>query len=85
MVVVTALGSSVEPIGGGSTYLIVVISARNLSKGFAEQLSGHRTRTLLLIYLHLDVEVYAGDYDVGQNVYATNAEQDVRVFERNLF
>jgi hypothetical protein len=43
----------------------------------------HR-RTILLVDLLLDVEVDAGDDDVGHDVERAHAVQDIRVIERDL-
>lgn len=43
---------------------------------------GNSQRTILLVYLCLDVEVDARDDDVGDNVESAHAVQDIWVIER---
>jgi hypothetical protein len=89
MVVVTALGSSVLPMGAGSTYLRTVMSVvwyivSALFRYVGLKEDGLLWHTLLLVDLHLDVEVDAGNDQVADHVEGAHAVQDVRVLEGHL-
>src|ERR1700733_11076135 len=79
MVVVTALGSSAEPMGAGSTYLRTVMSARVSRSG-----RGRVAPTVLLVDLQLAVVVDAEDDQVGGHVEGAEAVEDVGVLHRDL-
>ena len=76
-----SLGSSAEPIGGGSTYLSVVRSTSIL----VSYSSGGRvwgiTRTLLCVDFHLYVQVDAQDDEIRHHIENTDAQKDLRVFK----
>lgn len=79
-----SLGSSAEPIGGGSTYLRVVRSCN-------EKISGHYTThtkgtrpTLLRVDLHLHVKVDAQNDEIRDDIENADAQKDLRVFEGYL-
>jgi hypothetical protein len=81
-VVVTGRGSSPEPIWEGSTYLRVVKSVNDKSVAGFQRLRFERN-TLLLVDLGLDIEVDAQDDHVGHDVQSPDAEEYIRVVERN--
>ena len=79
---VTALGSSVLPIGAGSTYLRTVMSRQILLGAVRWEigiLGG--ICTSFLVDLHLHVEVDSENDDVADHVERAHTVQDVRVFE----
>ena len=81
--VVTDLASSALPIGAGSTYFITVMSVVSTVSGcwWSAAKDGN---TLLLVYLHLYVDVYGNDDNVGYDVQSAHAEEDVWIIEGNL-
>ena len=98
MVVVTVLGSSVEPMGAGSTYLRTVWSAgAKVSRVLVNPLRD-RSRylllclsrvtgakhTLLLVHLHRAVKVHTRNDDVGEHVDGAHNIQHIGIVKRHL-
>ena len=81
---VMSLGSSAEPIGGGSTYLRVVRSSRMVvSHGVGYRVWVDK-RTLLRVDFHLYVEVDAQDDEIRHHIENPDAQKDLRVFKRDF-
>ena len=82
MVVVTSLGSSAEPIGGGSTYFSVVMSgSKQISRDSCKDAAEHGRHTLFLVDFLLYEEIDAEDYQVGNDVQRADTHEDLGVFK----
>lgn len=85
--VVTSFGSSDEPSGAGSTYLIVVKSSVIVvSSCYCKSVlnTGGKQPTFLLVDLRLDVEVDTRDDQIGHHIADTHAVQHGWVIKVDL-
>ncbi len=78
---VMSLGSSAEPIGGGSTYLRVVRSVIVAVSECKKSRAQGSKYTLLRVDLHLHVEVDPHNDEIGDHIENADAQKDLRVLK----